>query len=106
MEGEELAVVQCNLPHLQKLISQDDGDHALHHGHGPRHNAGVVAASRPQLCLDTLSGHRLLLDTDRGGRLERHPDDNVLAVGDAALDAAGPVGQGPHLWAAVGGREM
>src|SRR5262245_11281168 len=37
---------------------------------------------------------RALLVEDGGGRLERHPEVDGLAVGDPTLDAAGPVGPG------------
>lgn len=48
----------------------------------------------PALEARVLAGpvHRLLVDHQRGGRLEADAHQNVLPVGDAALDAAGMVG--------------
>ena len=74
---------------LQKLVDQHEGHHGLHHGHGARHNAGVVAPSCQQIHILAIAAHRVLLDGDCAGGLEGHLDNNVLTIGQAPLDAAG-----------------
>mmetsp|Transcript_20464 Transcript_20464/g.41445 ORF Transcript_20464/g.41445 Transcript_20464/m.41445 type:complete len:245 (+) Transcript_20464:296-1030(+) len=74
-----------------QVIDQRQRHHGLHHGHRPGQDAGIVPALSAQLHLLTVARHGHLSLTDGGGGLERHVDHHVLAVADAALDAARPI---------------
>eukprot|EP00211_Chloroparvula_japonica_P007847 CAMPEP_0119139824 /NCGR_PEP_ID=MMETSP1310-20130426/28187_1 /TAXON_ID=464262 /ORGANISM="Genus nov. species nov., Strain RCC2339" /LENGTH=309 /DNA_ID=CAMNT_0007131147 /DNA_START=31 /DNA_END=955 /DNA_ORIENTATION=+ len=58
---------------------------------------GVVPPAGAQLGVLARAVHRALLHGDGAGGLEGHADDDVLPVGDAALDAPRAVGPRPHL---------
>ena len=57
---------------------------------------GIVAPAPKQGGVLVMDVHRILLGHDRRGGLEGHAEVDGLAVGDAALDAAAPVGAGAH----------
>eukprot|EP00955_Chlamydomonas_euryale_P042998 352473-Chlamydomonas_euryale.AAC.7 len=82
---------------LEQLVREHNRDHGFDHGHRAWHDTRVVAATRAQLRLDAVAVYRLLVLPDGRRRLEPNPHDNVLAVGDAALDAAGTVGRRANL---------
>mmetsp|Transcript_20517 Transcript_20517/g.48853 ORF Transcript_20517/g.48853 Transcript_20517/m.48853 type:complete len:299 (+) Transcript_20517:1246-2142(+) len=82
---------------LQQVVGEDECHHGLDHGHGPRHDAWVVAAAGQKLRLFAPAGDRFLPLGDGGRRLEGEADDDVLAVGDSALHAPRAVGAGPSL---------
>ena len=89
----------------QVVIGEDQQRHRLDHRHGARQHARIVAALG-------LEGHRLaaavdglLRLADRRRRLEGDAEDDVLAVADAALHAAGAVGHRAHA-AALGGERI
>ena len=78
----------------QRQIGQHQRRHGLDDGHGPRHHAGIVAApSRPARRPSPRSPPSLR-PADGGRRLEGHPEDDRLAVGDPALHPAAAVGRG------------
>ena len=72
---------------LSEEIGQDDGGHGFYDNRGAKGEADVVAAG------DAGFG-------DAGGRLERHAEHKRVAVGNAAVHAAGVVGKG-RLYALV-----
>ena len=74
------------------MIADDEIHHGLHHRHGPGKDTGVVASARGEFGRLAGDGDSLLGLGDRGGRLERDAEEDVLAVADAALDAAGAIG--------------
>eukprot|EP00166_Cyanidium_caldarium_P003315 ctg_323.g136 len=82
------------------MVDQHQRHHGLYHGHGARQHAGVVSTLAAQGGLFAGAGDRVLFAADGGGGLEGDAQHDRLAVGDTALDAAGPVGGGAG--AAVG----
>src|SRR3954447_12498942 len=90
------------LPALAEIvIRQHEGHHRLHDWHRARQDTGVVPAPRRQRGLVAVHVHRLLLAQDGGGGLEGRAQHDGLAVADAALDAARPVGAGADLAARI-----
>ena len=65
---------------LQELVREDNGHHRVNHGHGPGHDARVVAAFEPDLDLLALAGDSVLLHGDGRSRLERDVENDVLPV--------------------------
>src|SRR5436853_207954 len=75
----------------KRMVKEHERGHCLHHRDRSRQNARVVPATRSQLGLLAGDGDGLLLLRDGRGRLECDAKENVLAVADAALHAAGAV---------------
>src|SRR5688572_27646841 len=84
-------------PLPQPVVDEDERGHGLHHGHGARKHARVVAAPGAQRGGLARGGHRFLLLEDRGRGLEGDADDDVLSVRDPSLHASRAVRAGAHL---------
>jgi hypothetical protein len=69
----------------ERVVGKDEGRHCFHHRDRAGQHAGVVAPTARDRGLLVADVHRALLAHDRGGRLERHPKVDRLAVSDAAL---------------------
>jgi hypothetical protein len=76
--------------HLQKLIGDHKGGHGFHHGYSAGYNTRVVAAAGDQLNHLSIAADCVLLARNRGRRLEGDTRNDVLAIGQASLDAARP----------------
>ena len=76
------------------MICQDEGRHRLDDGYGAGQDAGIVAALALERGRFALVGDGVLGGNDCRGRLEGDAENDVLAVGDAALYSAGTVGGG------------
>ena len=76
------------------MIHGHQGGHGFDDGHGAREHARVVATLGAELGGLAVGADRLLRLEHGGGGLESDTEDNVFAVGDAALRAAGAVGCG------------
>ena len=73
------------------MVGQDEGGHGLDHRDGARQHARIVAAPALERCVFQLRIDGVLLVHDGGHRLEGDAEVDGLAVGDAALHAAGIV---------------
>jgi len=71
------------------MINQDKRRHRLHDHHRAGNHTGVVPTAPFELSALTLQIHRFLQMHDRGGRLETDPKNNLFAIADASLHAAG-----------------
>src|ERR1700735_4173689 len=80
-------------PLPEPMIDEHQPRHRLDHWDGPGQDARIVAAARLKVRRFAADGNGLLLPGNRSHRLEGDPKDDVLAVGDAALHAAAPVGE-------------
>src|SRR5581483_2847498 len=80
------------LPH--PVVDEDEGGHGLDDDDGARDDAGVVPAAGGEFGRGAVDVHGLLRLENGGGGLEGDAEENLLAVADAALDAAGAVGGG------------
>ena len=78
----------------QIRIHQHKRRHRLHNRHRPRHHARVMSALGFQNPIHRVIRHRRLGLADRRRGLESHPEINVRAVGDTALDATRIIGLG------------
>lgn len=74
------------------MIAQDEPDHGFHNGNGSGENAGVVAPFALQQYFLMLIIDGVLGMHDGGRGFEGGAHDDVLSVGDAALDTPGVVG--------------
>ena len=83
-------------PLPQPMIHEHEPRHRLDHGDGAGEDARVVATAGLELGGFAGDGDGLLRLRDGGGGLEGDAEDDVLAVGDAALDAAAAVGRGAN----------
>ena len=87
-----LACVTALAALSEAVVGEHERHHRLDDRHRARQHAGVVAAARLDRGVVPVLVDGLLLAQDRRRRLERDADDDVLAVRDAALDAARAVG--------------
>mmetsp|Transcript_8905 Transcript_8905/g.40445 ORF Transcript_8905/g.40445 Transcript_8905/m.40445 type:complete len:286 (+) Transcript_8905:372-1229(+) len=76
------------------MVHEYERNHALHHGHRPRHDARIVPSLRLELDVHAVPVHGVLRLGDGARGLERNLELDDLAVGDPALDPAAPVGPG------------
>ena len=74
------------------MVKDDHSRHGLYHGYGPGKHAWVVASAGCQRRSVPLHIHSFLWAQERGYRLEGHAEVDILAIRDAALDAAAVVG--------------
>lgn len=94
MRNEELFNSSFLTPHLasrfveQSIIEQCHGSHGLHDGDRTGNDAGIVTATGFEDCLLALFVHRRLFHKEGGNRLERHPEVDVLSIGNTALNAS------------------
>ena len=79
------------------MVHQHERRHRLDDDDRPRQHARIVTAARRQFRFRPVHIHGLLRLENRGGRLEGDAEDNLLAVADAALHAAGIIGGGANL---------
>ena len=79
---------------LQVGIGKGEGGHGLDNGDGTREDARVVAAVSREEGGAAVDIDRRLFAQEGGNGLEGHAEDDVVAVADAALDAAAVVGGG------------
>ena len=79
---------------LQVGIGKGEGGHGLDNGDGAGEDAGVVAAVSREEGGGAVDIDRRLFAQEGGYGLEGHAEDDVVAVADAALDAAAVVGGG------------
>jgi len=86
-------------PLAQEVVGQNQGHHGFDDGHRAWKHAGVVTAARLENRGIAVDVHCLLFAQDGGHGFEGGAHDDVLAVGNAALDAAGAIG--PRADAAV-----
>ena len=76
------------------MIDEHEAGHRLDHRDGAGQDARVMAAARGKFRRFAGDGNGLLLLGNRRHRLEGDAKDDVLAIGDAALNAAATIGQG------------
>ena len=79
------------------MVTEGEGRHGFDHGDCAGKNAGVMSSAGFELDVFEVGGDGLLGMEDGGGGFECDAEEDVLSVGDAALDAAGPVGGGPDF---------
>ena len=78
------------------MVHEDEGNHALHHGHRPGHDTGIVPTLRLELNVHAVPVHGVLRLGDGARGLERNLELDNLSVGDPALDPAAAVGPGAN----------
>ena len=83
------------------MVDQDEAGHGLHQGDGAWKDARVVASAAFELHGVAVAVHGGARLQDRRHGLEPNPEHDVLAVADAALDAAASVGGGADSVAAI-----
>ena len=88
-------------PLAQCVVDQDEASHGFHQGHRARQHTWIMSSSSFQFHWIALSVHGRSRLKDRGHRFETHPQHNVLAVADAALNSATAVGGRPNAVATV-----
>ena len=81
----------------EEVIGEDKDGHGFDDGDGAGEDAWVVAAFAGEVGVVTGSGDGWLRSHDGGGGFEGHPEQDGLAIGDAALDAARAVAGGADL---------
>jgi hypothetical protein len=81
----------------EQVVGEDEGGHGFDDGDGAGQDAGVVAAFALEFGVFAGGGDGFLRGHDGGGGLEGDAEEDVFAVGNAALDAAGAVGGGADL---------
>ena len=79
---------------LQVGVGEGEGGHGLDNGDGTREDARVVAAVSREEGGAAVDIDRRLFAEEGGNGLEGHAENDVVAVADAALDAAAVVGGG------------
>jgi len=80
----------------QEVIADDERGHGLDHRDGAGQDAGIVTAPSGEFGGLAGDGDGLLRFGNRSGRFESDAEEDMFAVADAALDAAGAVGEGLH----------
>ena len=83
-------------PLAEEVVGQNEGGHGFDDGHSPGQHASVMAATAEQFGILAVGGDGLLRAHDGGGGLKGDAEEDIFAVGDAALDTAGMVGRGAH----------
>lgn len=104
-KGRRARVLEGALAGMAQLVvGQDQGGHGLAHRYRTDADAGIVAAAGLDLGLGKVAIEGAARDADRGGRLDREADHQVLSGGNAAEHAAivvrqedRPVFAGTHL---------
>jgi hypothetical protein len=74
------------------MVGQDQRHHRFDHGNRSGQNARIVATAGLQGCVVARDVHGFLGQKNGGGWLESRPYQDILAVGDAALDSARAIG--------------
>ena len=78
----------------EQVVADHKVHHRLDHRNGTGEDTGIMATARGQLGGLPIHGDCLLNLCDRGGGLEGHPEEDLLAIADPTLNAAGTVGCG------------
>jgi histidyl-tRNA synthetase len=78
----------------EEVVADDESGHGLDHRDGAWEHAGIVTTATGEVGVFAGGGHGFLGGHDGGGRLEGDAEDDVFAVGNAALDTAGAVAGG------------
>ena len=78
----------------QEVIAKGQSGHGFDHGDSPGQDACVVASAGFEFNVFEVSGDGLLRMENGGGWFEGDAEEDVLPVGDAALDASGAIGGG------------
>ena len=76
--------------HSPAAAGQNKRSHCLDHWNSPRHDTGIVAASRNQFHHLSIAAHGVLLSADCGRWLECYLGHDVLAIGESPLNSPRP----------------